>query len=45
MPIIEPIPMEQLPPGSHQIIDGGMADGLYATPLPLHPTGDTVGAG
>lgn len=35
MPIIEPIPIEQLPLESRQIIEGGMADGLYATPLPL----------
>ncbi|MGN6475039.1 MAG: carboxymuconolactone decarboxylase family protein [Mycobacteriales bacterium] len=35
MPIIEPIPIEQLPPRSREIIEGGVADGLYATPLPL----------
>lgn len=35
MPIIEPIPIESLPPRSREIIEGGMADGLYATPLPL----------
>lgn len=35
MPIIEPIPMESLPPRSREIIEGGVADGLYATPLPL----------
>jgi alkylhydroperoxidase family enzyme len=35
VPIIEPIPMDQLPPRSREIIEGGMAAGLYATPLPL----------
>jgi alkylhydroperoxidase family enzyme len=35
MPIIEPIPMESLPPRSREIIDIGMGQGLYATPLPL----------
>jgi alkylhydroperoxidase family enzyme len=35
MPIIEPIPIESLPPRSREIIEGGVADGLYATPLPL----------
>lgn len=35
MPIIEPIPMDRLPSASHEIIEGGMAEGLYATPLPL----------
>jgi alkylhydroperoxidase family enzyme len=35
VPIIEPIPIEQLPPRSREIIEGGVADGLYATPLPL----------
>lgn len=35
MPIIEPIPIDQLPPESRHIIEGGMADGLYATPIPL----------
>src|SRR5581483_7412608 len=27
--------MEELSPGSRAIIEGGCADGLYATPLPL----------
>ncbi|WP_426573741.1 carboxymuconolactone decarboxylase family protein [Aquihabitans sp. McL0605] len=35
MPIIEPIPIEELSPSSRAIIEGGVADGLYATPLPL----------
>jgi alkylhydroperoxidase family enzyme len=35
VPIIEPIPMESLPPRSREIIEGGMEAGLYATPLPL----------
>ncbi len=35
MPIIEPIPLESLPPRSKEIIETGMAQGLYATPLPL----------
>ncbi len=35
MPIIEPIPLDQLPPRSREIIEGGVAEGLYATPLPL----------
>ena len=35
MPIIEPIPLESLPPRSKEIIETGMADGLYATPIPL----------
>lgn len=35
MPIIEPIPLEALPPTSRAIIEEGMAQGLYATPLPL----------
>ena len=35
VPIIEPIPIEQLPPRSREIIEGGVAEGLYATPLPL----------
>ena len=35
MPIIEPIPIESLPPRSREIIEAGVAQGLYATPLPL----------
>jgi len=35
VPIIEPIPLESLPPRSKEIIETGMADGLYATPIPL----------
>lgn len=35
VPIIEPIPIEALPPRSREIIEGGVAQGLYATPLPL----------
>lgn len=35
MPRIEPIPIEQLPTESREIIEGGVADGLYATPVPL----------
>jgi alkylhydroperoxidase family enzyme len=35
MPIIEPIPIEALPPRSREIIEGGVEQGLYATPLPL----------
>jgi alkylhydroperoxidase family enzyme len=35
VPMIEPIPMDELSPRSKEIIEGGVADGLYATPLPL----------
>jgi alkylhydroperoxidase family enzyme len=35
MPRIEPIPVEALAPGPRQIVEGGTADGLYATPIPL----------
>lgn len=35
MPIIEPIPIEELSTASRTIIEGGVSDGLYATPLPL----------
>jgi len=35
VPMIEPIPMDELTPRSKEIIEGGVADGLYATPLPL----------
>jgi alkylhydroperoxidase family enzyme len=33
--MIEPIPMNELSPRSKEIIEGGVAEGLYATPLPL----------
>ena len=35
MPIIEPVPIEKLPPSSRTIIEGGVEQGLYATPVPL----------
>ncbi|HZP27454.1 MAG TPA: carboxymuconolactone decarboxylase family protein [Acidimicrobiia bacterium] len=35
MPIIEPIPMDELPPVAREAIESGCADGLYATPIPL----------
>jgi alkylhydroperoxidase family enzyme len=35
VPIIEPIPTEQLAPEPRRIIEDGVADGLYATPVPL----------
>lgn len=35
MLVIEPIPTDQLAPEPRQIIEGGVADGLYATPVPL----------
>jgi alkylhydroperoxidase family enzyme len=35
VPIIEPIPTDRLDPEPRQIIEGGVADGLYATPVPL----------
>jgi alkylhydroperoxidase family enzyme len=35
MPVIEPIAFEQLAPRSRDIIENGVADGLYATPVPL----------
>ena len=35
MPIIEPIPFDEMPPSSREIIEGGVEDGLYATPVPL----------
>lgn len=35
MPMIEPIPIEALPARSREIIDSGVEQGLYATPLPL----------
>ena len=35
MPRIEPIPMDQLAEEPRRIIDEGVADGTYATPVPL----------
>ena len=35
MPIIEPIPTDQLSPVSRMVIEDGVAEGLYATPIPL----------
>lgn len=35
MPIIEPIPTDRLAEGPRRIIEDGVADGLYATPVPL----------
>jgi len=35
MPVIEPIALDQLPARSREIIENGVADGLYATPVPL----------
>jgi hypothetical protein len=35
MPVIEPIPMDELPPVSRTAIEGGCEEGLYATPIPL----------
>jgi hypothetical protein len=35
MPIIEPIPMDELPPVSRTAIQDGCDEGLYATPIPL----------
>jgi alkylhydroperoxidase family enzyme len=35
MPRIEPIPMDQLADESRRIIEEGVADGTYATPVPL----------
>jgi alkylhydroperoxidase family enzyme len=35
MPTIEPIPMDELAPEPRRIIEEGVADGLYATPVPL----------
>jgi alkylhydroperoxidase family enzyme len=37
VPIIEPVPLEELSPSSRSIIEGGVAQGLYATPVPLQP--------
>ena len=35
MPRIEPIPMDQLADEPRRIIEEGVADGTYATPVPL----------
>jgi alkylhydroperoxidase family enzyme len=35
VPRIEPIPLEELAPEPRRIIEEGVADGLYATPVPL----------
>jgi alkylhydroperoxidase family enzyme len=35
MPVIEPIPMDDLPPVSRTLIEDGCDEGLYATPIPL----------
>ena len=35
VPRIEPIPLEELAPEPRRIIEDGMADGTYATPIPL----------
>jgi alkylhydroperoxidase family enzyme len=35
VPRIEPIPMDELAPEPRRIIEQGVADGLYATPVPL----------
>ncbi len=35
MPRIEPIPLDQLAPEPRRIIEDGVADGTYATPIPL----------
>ncbi len=35
MPRIEPIPLEEMAPEPRRIIEEGVADGLYATPIPL----------
>ena len=35
MPRIEPIPLEELAPEPRRIIEDGVAEGLYATPIPL----------
>ncbi len=35
MPIIEPIPMDELSPVSRAVIESGCEEGLYATPIPL----------
>jgi alkylhydroperoxidase family enzyme len=35
MPRIAPIPMDELSSQSREIVEAGVADGLYATPVPL----------
>jgi alkylhydroperoxidase family enzyme len=35
VPRIEPIPLEEMAPEPRRIIEEGVADGLYATPVPL----------
>jgi alkylhydroperoxidase family enzyme len=35
MPVIEPIPIDQLADEPRRIIEDGVADGTYATPVPL----------
>jgi len=35
MPRIQPVPLAELSPESRAIIEGGVADGLYSTPIPL----------
>ena len=35
MPRIEPIPLEELAPEPRRIIEDGVANGMYATPIPL----------
>lgn len=35
MPIIEPIPVDQLSPVARTVIEDGTDEGLYATPVPL----------
>ncbi len=35
MPRIEPIPLEEMAPEPRRIIEEGVAEGLYATPIPL----------
>jgi alkylhydroperoxidase family enzyme len=35
MPRIQPIPMDELSPQSREIVENGVADGMYATPVPL----------
>ena len=35
MPRIEPIPLDELAPEPRRIIEEGVADGTYATPVPL----------
>jgi alkylhydroperoxidase family enzyme len=35
MPRIAPIPLDELSAGSREIVEAGVADGLYATPVPL----------